>query len=187
MSFALSNLLMAGALALAAAGVGYGATAWPGACRRLARDRAFGVVLAFLCLAWSAVGIQPMLEGGLAKFKPLLFVAVPVFTVVTYVYLDFLLARALGALLVLLAEYLIHAAFVANLGLPWRTLYDLMNYAMGLCGMCVVACPWYFRDLLEKITASAGWRRGTGLGLLLGALGYLTFAVVAWRTAPGGL
>jgi hypothetical protein len=66
----------------------------------------------------------------------------------------------LGGFLVLSATYLLHGAFAAMV--PWRPLYCIVCYLLGLWGMFLIAAPWRFRDLLQAIAQGPRWRRPLG-------------------------
>lgn len=152
----------------------------PGLAARLPRARYPGLVLGVLCLVWSAYHGCLMLEGGLAPYRKVVWALVPVCTVLCYRYLDYLLARALGALLVLCSASLLHGGFAQAVAL--RPLYSVACYAVGVLGMAFIAVPWRFRDLLAAFSRAVPWRRPTGglmavLGGVLVALPFLPRAL----------
>jgi len=158
-------------LALAAAGVmlGWGLIRDERRAKALPRARLAGEALAVVCLVWSAYHGSLMLEGGLAVYRKVLWAMVPVTAILVYGHLDYLFARALGGLLVLTASQLIHGAFAAQV--PGRVLYSLACYLVGLWGMSLMACPWWFRDLLLGAVRGASWRRPlAAVGLASGAV-----------------
>lgn len=158
-------------LALAAAGVlvGWGLLKDERTAKAFPRSRLAGEVLAVICLVWSAYHGGLMLEGGLAVYRKVLWAMVPVTAILVYGHLDYLCARALGGVLVLTASFLLHGAFAALV--PGRFLYSLVCYLVGLWGMSLIACPWWFRDLLLGVVRGASWRRPVAaLGLAAGAV-----------------
>lgn len=157
--------------------LGVGGTLWPELWRHLPRNRAAGLVLGLICLVWSAWYGQQLMEGGLARFRPWLWGAVPVLAVLGYFHLDFLLTRAMGGFVLLLMPLLLHSAFVEQV--PYRPAFSAACYLFGLLGMVLVATPWYFRDLLEKCTRSAAWRRSSAIVAGGWAFFFAVFAVLA--------
>jgi len=117
-----------------------------------------------------------MLEGGLVRYRIVVVLIVPVVAVLSYFHLDYLLTRALGGLLLLILNHLLHAAFVAQI--PMRPLFSSICYATSLAGFFMVGAPWRLRDLLERAAGSRELRRG--IGVAFGVLGvtFVVFAVV---------
>ena len=159
MTFTLPNLLLSLLLAALTAMIWLAPRRWPDIWRRLPRERVIGEVIAVVCLVWSAYYVLPMLEGRLMRYQPVVKLLVPVTAILSYVYLNYLLARAFGALFLLTATYLLHAAFAVDL--PARPLYAILCYAIAAVGMVLLATPWRFRDILEKTSTSRVWRRNT--------------------------
>jgi len=150
-------------IVLGVALVAGGATAWRGSGRldtaaaHLPRARVAGEVLGIVCLVWSAYYGCLMLEGGLAVYRKLVWALVPVTAFLAYNHLDYLFARSFGGILILCAGFLLHGAFVVDV--PCRGLYSVVCYLAGLSGMCLIAVPWRFRDLLQALARQVPWRR----------------------------
>ena len=175
-TFTIATVSWAGVLALLAFVTGWGAANLPDLWCRLPRNREFGVVLATGCFIWAAWHAQLLLEGDLARWKPLVWGAVPVLAVLTYYHLDFLLGRALGGFILLMVPWLLHRAFTAQI--HGRALYSAMTYAWSLGGMLLVAMPWRLRDLLERCRQSGAWSRGTAVAFGLSSLFYVAYAIL---------
>lgn len=144
--------------------------------RQLPRDRTAGAVLAAGVLAWCAWFAQPMLEGGLATWRPALWSAVPVFTVLSFFFLDFLAARAWSGLMALMAIELLHLGFAVST--PLRPLFSAILYLAALAALTGVTLPWQVRDLLERCAERPAWRRGAALAAALLAAFFLAYAVL---------
>jgi len=144
--------------------------------RRLPRDRTVGVVLALLCLLWCSIQIIPLLEGDMARFRVWIRLMVPAVTVLSFLYVDYLFTRALGGLVLLMVADLVHGAFVVHL--PWRPLYAIVCYVVGVAGMFLIGMPWTFRDLLEKTSTSARWRKAAAGVLSFLAVFYAVFGML---------
>jgi|GEM_PF-1451175 len=132
----------------------------PGLAARLPRARLPGAAIGIVCLVWSAYHGCLMLEGPVAPYRKLVWALVPVCGVLCYRFLDFLLARALGGVLVLSAATLLHGGFAE--AIPFRPVYSTACYAVGILGMALVAVPWRFRDLLHALGRVTDRRRPDG-------------------------
>ncbi len=173
------NLTLFFAFLMGAASVlfSFGCARWPGLHKRLPRERVIGSVLASICLVWAVFLVLPMLEGGMLRYRTLLKLLVPGIAVLAYFFLDYLFTRALGGFLLLCLNAMIYQAFVVNLPLPFRTVYDLLCYGIGIGGLLLIGMPWVFRDLLEKAETARLWRMR--LGVVFGGLA-LFFLVSAF-------
>ncbi|MDD4097604.1 MAG: hypothetical protein PHC30_02425 [Lentisphaeria bacterium] len=132
------------------------------------RSRPAGLGLGVICLAWSAYHACIMLEGDLARFHPHVWTLVPVTAVLSWFFLDFLLARSAGGFLVLAANFLLFGAFVHDV--PWRPLYSLACLVLGVTGLFAIGAPWYIRDVLQAAARRPAWARGGAVLLGLMAL-----------------
>jgi len=168
MHFVPSALLLAFCLAGAAFLFGYASRRWPGLHSALPRHRLAGTLLGALCLIWAAVHANAMLEGDLARFRIIVKALVPVVVVLAYFHLDYLLARALGGLLLLLVNHVLQAGFAAQV--PWRPVFSTVCYIVGIAGMFLVAVPWRLRDGIGLSADSAKWRLALCLGSGIAAL-----------------
>ena len=97
-------------------------------------------------------------------------VAIPVLFVLTVFFVEeFLSARALGILAMLIAEPILSAAFLRSE--QSRLLLVLLAYIWLTVGMFWVGKPYLMRDQISWITKSLfRWRALSGLGVLWGAL-----------------
>lgn len=174
MTFALTCLLWTLGLAMLTAAVAAGGLLWPGFWRGLPRHRPVGALLGVVCLAWAAWQAQFLLEGNLERFRLALWVAVPVLALLSYFFLDFLFARALGGLVLLVVPQLLDQAFAQ--AVRGRPLFSVGCYLCGILGMLLVATPWHFRNLLQRCEESPAWRRTV---LAAGGCATLFFALFA--------
>jgi hypothetical protein len=157
MTFFLSSLAWTTLVALLTGLCTGGVLLWPGLWRQLPRHRLAGALLATLCLAWAAWHAQFLLEGSLEGLRRWLWAAVPTLAVLCYFHLDFLFARALGGLVLLLVPQVLDQAFAESV--RGRAVLAVGLYACGISGMFLVATPWRFRDVLQHCEESAPWRR----------------------------
>ncbi|MFW5893694.1 MAG: hypothetical protein ACOCUY_00975 [Verrucomicrobiota bacterium] len=144
---------------------------------RAARSKAAGAGLTILCAAWSTHYILLMLEGGMARYHNLAILLMAALAVLCFFYLDYLMTRALGGVVLLSVNAAISQAFVADL--PARGAYAILCYLLGIAAMVMIGLPWRFRQLLETSATNAGWRHTAGGLLALCAVVLLGFAVVA--------
>lgn len=148
----------------------------PALASEMTRENRVGIVLAFVCLAWGAHYGCLMLEGGMAAFKPLLILGVPVLTVLSYRYLDYIVTRAICALVILTINVVLQEAFAMRL--PGRAVFAVMCYGLGILTMYLVALPWHLREWLEKTSGSTTFRARVSAVAVAGCAGFLVFAVL---------
>ena len=141
------------------------------------RSKAPGWILMAIGSFWVCWVISHAALGRFEVVKPF----IPVLGVVAYAaivfFLDELLApRALGGLLLLLANPLLNGVRWADS--PWRYAVILIAYAWVVAGCALMLHPWTFRQLGEKFAGSAGAVRTIGWGKVLG--GAILLAAGGW-------
>jgi hypothetical protein len=109
------------------------------------------------------------------KFRTALPWIVVALSLSSFFLLDYLFARAMGGLILLAVNSLLHGAFVAHM--PARPVFSFICYVLGTYALFMLGSPYRFRDLLERMTLRSGWRFGVG-GTLLAA-GLFTCATAA--------
>lgn len=129
------------------------------------RERKLGGVLAFIALAYSAYHGRYMLENGLEYLRVYVWVALPIVTIMVYLFLDYVFARALGGFLVVAAVQLTHQAFIEQIIL--RPLFSLNFYIVGTIGLFLIGMPWILRNQLERCKNSSTVAYSTSLSLLI--------------------
>ena len=150
---------------------------YPDTWRKLPRERVIGFIIGLGCLNWTVNLVQFLLEGGMERFRPFLWPVAAIIAVASWFYLDYLFTRSLGGILLLVANYLIHAAFVHHA--PLRPLLTLNCYLLGILGMILIASPFRFRDALQRAAESARYRQVMSGGLLLSGLITLAVSLLA--------
>ena len=140
-----------------------------------------GRVLAAVALAWSAWLAWDMPMGFVDAYKQWLYVLTPVvYLLVVWLMEEMLAARAIGGLLLLVAEPALAAA--REPGLPaWRLIMVVLVYAWVVAGMALVLGPYWFRKTAEVLCRSGNRCRkmgavGLAAGILLAALGSTVLA-----------
>lgn len=106
-----------------------------------------GMLLGSICLIWSAYHGCIMLEGELSRFHIWVKLLVPITIVLSYFFLDFLTARALGGFMILAANFLLHESFAQ--ATQARGLYAAICLLLGTAGLFLVGTPWRLRQALE--------------------------------------
>lgn len=161
---------------------GIGMRAFPSALRRgwmaFPRSKVPGWVLTAVGVVWVAWVVQHASLGRFDGLKPLIpFAAVGLFGAMVY-FLDELLApRALGGLLLLVANPILMGVRWAESA--WRIVPVLMAYAWVLFGCALMLHPWLFRKLGDRFLSSDEAIRRLGWGKLLG--GAVLLAAGVWH------
>ena len=117
---------------------------------KLPRNVLFGSILALAGLVWCIPHSKPILPESLHAY---LIPAVAVCAVLAYNFLDYLFARAIGGLMILLAHYFLHESF--TLHTPAAPVFAAFCLIMGVIGIFFAGKPHLLRDFIRK-TASNG-------------------------------
>ena len=141
-----------------------------------ARHEIAGWVLTAIALAWACwLLLKTPPFSVMPRIEPMVYVGGPLAFFILVIFLDEMLAsRALGGLLVLLANPVMAAARMNES--PISVVMTLLAYAWAVYGMVLVVSPFRFRQLAEYITASrkrfrSGNLVGLGAGIVLLVLG----------------
>ena len=113
----------------------------------LPRNRIAGAPIGVVCLIWSAWHGCLMLEGPLASLHPIVWLLVPIVSILAFFFLDYLFSRSLGGFFVLMSNELIRQAFAHSTTM--RPLYSLVCLLLGVAGLFLIGTPWRLRDTLE--------------------------------------
>lgn len=121
--------------------------------RAFPRSKAMGIVLLGLATAWAFWLVATMDLGEFSGMRTPLKVLVPVACFLCLQYVDdFLSVRALGMLLLLLADPLLEAAFLRPEAS--RLLLVVLAYAWIVTGMFWVGMPYLMRDQIAWLLKS---------------------------------
>lgn len=138
--------------------------------RSFPRSKGMGTVLLVAVAAWSWWLIATIDLGEFSNWRDRLKVLIPVASVLTYLYADeFLAARALGMLVLLVAEPLLEAAFLR----PELTRLFLVSLVYVWIGFALfwIGMPYTLRDQIAWLTGSdQRWRAATFGGIAYGVL-----------------
>ena len=136
--------------------------------RAFPRSRSWGWALTALDLSWVAWIILHAPLGRFEGLKPAIYVAAPVVFILIVVFMDELLApRAMGGLLLLLANPILNAArwHPSN----WRLVVTVLVYLWVVAGILFVLSPYRLRDMIAWATASTTrFRTLSALRLVIG-------------------
>jgi uncharacterized protein YjeT (DUF2065 family) len=137
-----------------------------------------GWILTALCLFWVSWVIRHAALGRFEALKPLIpVIALLVFMAIIW-FLDELLApRALGGLLLLVANPILNG--VRWVDSVWRLVPVLIAYAWVIAGCALMLHPWLFRKMAERILRSDDAVRLAGWGKLLA--GAILLAAGLWQ------
>ncbi len=140
------------------------------------RNRLFGLILGWLALI---LCIAPARVVSPQFLLPLLWPLALIFPVLCYLFVDYLLARSVGGLLILAAYYLVHASF--TLHTPVLAPLALIAWIFGIAGIWVSAKPCALRDWIRLLARAGHWR---WISAAL-SLAYALFLVLAAILTPG--
>jgi len=150
------------------------ALVWPGRMqrwlRKFPRSKGAGAVLLVVDAVWALVLIETMDLGEFSHLRVMLLGVIVVATFLTFRYVDeFLSVRALGILLLLVAEPLIEAAFLKPQ--EGRLLLVGFAYLLAVLGMVWVGLPYLLRDQIDWFRSSkAVWSAAALAGVIYGGL-----------------
>ena len=133
-----------------------------------------GWILTAVGIFWVAWVIQHASLGRFEGFKPLIPVAAILLFAAMVYFLDELLApRALGGILLLVANPILNGVRWADSA--WRFVPVIIAYAWVIAGCALMLHPWLFRRWTERLICSdrslrmIGWTKLVGGGVLLAA------------------
>lgn len=176
--YLITAILLAGAVAFAAVSVGFYF------CREknlerfesFLRNRIAGGVLGAAALAWCVPQIQVVAWDFLAQWAWVLAAAALVLCVK---YLDNVVARSVGGLLIMGAYSFLDMSFDCKLDLGLSGAFPA--WVWGSIGIVIAAKPCYLRDYLRLSAKRSLWRY-TAVGLCgISALFLLTATLLFWK------
>ena len=115
----------------------------------LPRDRNIAVVIVFLCLLWCVPQAKPIVWDWML---PWLYPMAVVFSILGFMYLDYLFARAAGGFFILLTYYFVHEGFTFHT--PWLAFFAVMCWALGILGLFFSGKPHLCRDFIRGLAKS---------------------------------
>jgi hypothetical protein len=140
---------------------------------RIFREKISGVIMTFVALVWCARHGKSIFPGQAISsyFMPAAFIL----TWGAYFLLDFLPARALGALVILLAHYHLHWLFA--LTPPLRQLISAICFLTGTTGILICGKPCILRDFFRAVGKSERNRKFASAIAFICGLTYIVYSV----------
>jgi hypothetical protein len=137
-----------------------------------------GWILTAICLFWISWVIRHAALGRFETLKPLIpILAVLAFAAIVWFLDELLSPRALGGLLLLVANPMLNGVRWADSA--WRFVPAVIAYAWVIAGCALMLHPWLFRKLAERYLRSDRAVRLAGWGKLLG--GAVMLAAGLWQ------
>lgn len=136
-----------------------------------------GAILGFADLVWCVPNVKPILPAGMHS---MLLPAAIALGILGCVFLDYLLSRAAGGFLILLAHYMLMESYAA--GLPAGSAFAAFCLAVGTAGIFISGKPHLLRDFIRLVCRSRKWR-------WMAALFFAVFAALsatAWALELSG-
>jgi hypothetical protein len=145
------------------------------------RSRKLGTVLLTIAAGWAMYLLATIDLGEFTKYRTPLLILIPVSYVLSWKFVDeFLAVRALGMLLLLLAEPVLESAFMQPE--RWRLLLVVLAYAWVVKGIFLVGMPYLMRDQIQWVTRSrARWNVMFGAGLAYGIALLICCSAIRFR------
>jgi hypothetical protein len=153
--------------------------AFGAAARKFPRSVSWGYLLVALATGWFLYYLSIESVSDFAAYKPAMYIGFSALGVLTCIFLeDFLAARGLAVVLLLLAKAMLDASMFNNS--QWRLLIAVWAYVLIVAGMWITVSPWRLRDFIQFGTASDGRIKilggfRLGFGLLVAILGVVAF------------
>src|SRR2546429_5680779 len=150
-----------------------------GVAQKFPRSHMAGVFLLTICLVWAFWLLATIQMGEFAAFRRPLLIALPIGYGLALRFVDeFLAARALGILCLLVAEPLLDAAFLRYE--TSRLLITVFAYLLIVAGLFWVAIPYLLRDQINWSARSVfRWRCLHAIALVYGGV-ILTVALTPY-------
>ena len=137
-----------------------------------------GWILTAICLFWVSWVMSHAALGRFEALKPLIpILAVLAFAAIVWLLDELLSPRALGGLLLLVANPMLNGVRWADSA--WRFVPAVIAYAWVIAGCALMLHPWLFRQLAERYLRSDGAVRLAGWGKLLA--GAVLLAAGLWQ------
>lgn len=138
---------------------------------RLTRNRNLALPLVFCALLWCIPHAKAVAWDWLA---PWMFGLVILFTILSYVYMEYLPARALGGI------FILYGCYVAQESYAWHTpgagWLMILTWTIAIVGMFIAAKPHLLRDYFRKVVSEDRYR-------FIGAAFFCVYGI--WSLALG--
>ena len=125
------------------------------AARKLPRNVPVGIVLMLLGTAWFLWIVNQEPIADFSAYKPVMMVAFAAVGLLTCIFVqDFLAARGLAVVLMLLGKLMVDTGRPHLGASSWVLVIQVWAYVLIIAGMWFTITPWKLRDLIEFATAT---------------------------------
>ena len=150
-----------------------------GFAKSLPRSRVAATVLLAIAAVWSFAMVRGLDLGEFSPLRGVMLTGIVAGAVMAWFFVEeFLVARALGMLLLLAAEPLLESAALRDE--PSRLLLTVLAYAWAVAGLAFVGMPYLLRDLLDWFAASPVRWKISCLGGMVYGIALIVCAVLFW-------
>ncbi len=111
----------------------------------LCRNKQLGVIIGFPLICWCVPHAQAIIFAWAEAY---LWYAAVILTILSYFYLDYLFARALGGAFIIGAYYFVHAAY--EFQVPGAIPLTIFAWLWGIAGIIISGKPSLLRDYFRK-------------------------------------
>lgn len=115
---------------------------------KLCRNRKIGVIIGFPLLCWCVPHAQAIIFSWAEAY---LWYAAVILAILSYFYLDYLTARAMGGLFIVGAYMFVHWGY--EFQVPLAPAMTIMAWFWGIIGICISGKPSFLRDYFRKCAA----------------------------------
>ena len=112
---------------------------------KLCRNQKWGVLLGFPLVCWCVPHTQAII---FAWAEPYLWYIAVTLTVLSYFYLDYLFARALGGAFIIGAYCIVNWSY--EFQIPGAVPVTVISWLWGICGIFISGKPSFLRDYFRK-------------------------------------
>ena len=120
---------------------------------KLCRNKNAGIIIGFPLICWCVPHTQAIIFDWAL---PYLWYAAVILSVLSYFYLDYLCARAIGGAFIIGAYCFVHWAFEFNA--PLAAGMTVMAWLWGIAGITISAKPSLLRDYFRKCAANGKFK-----------------------------
>lgn len=125
------------------------------AARKLPRNVPVGIALMLLGTAWFLWIVNQEPIADFSAYKPVMMIAFAAVGVLTCIFVqDFLAARGLAVVLLLLGKLMVDTGRPHLDASSWVLVIQVWAYVLIIVGMWFTIAPWKLRDLIELATAT---------------------------------
>ena len=152
------------------------------AARKFPRNYPLGVILMLLATAWFVWNVNGEPIADFSAYKPAMLAGFTAVGVGSCLFVrDFLAARGLAVLLLLLAKLMVDTGRLHLGESPFVLVIQTWAYVLVVAGIWFTVTPWKLRDLIEWATASEARTKTLSAARLAFALFIVLLGLTAFR------